>query len=145
MAVKESKDRVRGALLNGRFQFPLGRITINLAPADLPKEGGRFDLAVALGILGASGQVQTGRLGGCEFLGELALSGDLRPISGVLPAALAARDAGRELMLPVENAAEAALVSDLILRPACHLMEVCEHLNGISPLPVYVPDRGAGA
>ncbi|HYN78996.1 MAG TPA: YifB family Mg chelatase-like AAA ATPase [Lamprocystis sp. (in: g-proteobacteria)] len=143
LAVKESKDRVRGALLNGRFQFPLGRITINLAPADLPKEGGRFDLAVALGILGASGQVQSGRLAGVEFLGELALSGDLRPISGVLPAALAARDAGRELILPVENAAEAALVSDLILRPAHHLMEVCEHLNGTTALPVYVPDRAA--
>ena len=93
LAVKESKDRVRGALLNGRFQFPLGRITINLAPADLPKEGGRFDLAIALGILGASGQVQSGRLGDYEFLGELALSGDLRPVSALLPAALATRAA----------------------------------------------------
>ncbi|WP_295448161.1 YifB family Mg chelatase-like AAA ATPase [uncultured Thiodictyon sp.] len=140
LAVKESKDRVRGALLNGRFQFPLGRITINLAPADLPKEGGRFDLAIALGILGASGQVQSGRLGDYEFLGELALSGDLRPVSALLPAALATRAAGRELILPVENAAEAALVGGLRLRPARHLMEVCGHLNGTQPLPLYVPE-----
>ncbi|MBV5274182.1 MAG: YifB family Mg chelatase-like AAA ATPase, partial [Lamprocystis purpurea] len=143
LAVKESKDRVRGALLNGRFQFPLGRITINLAPADLPKEGGRFDLAIALGILGASGQVQAGRLAACEFLGELALSGDLRPIAGVLPAALAARDAGRELILPTENAAEAALVSDLRVRPAPHLLAVCEHLNGAVSLPIGCPDHAA--
>ncbi len=139
LAVKESKDRVRGALLNGRFQFPLGRITINLAPADLPKEGGRFDLPIALGILGASGQVATKGLDGQEFLGELALSGDLRPVSGVLPAALAARNAGRELILPADNAAEAALVSGLTLRPARHLTEVCEHLNGSQPIPVHAP------
>lgn len=140
MAVKESKDRVRGALLNGRFQFPLGRITINLAPADLPKEGGRFDLAIALGILGASGQVRSGPIRGSEFLGELALSGDLRPVTGVLPAALAVGAAGHELILPAENAAEAALVGGLRVRPARHLMEVCGHLNGTQPLPVYVPE-----
>jgi magnesium chelatase family protein len=135
MAVKESKDRVRGALLNGRFQFPAGRVTINLAPADLPKEGGRFDLPIALGILGASGQVRTQGLAGCELLGELALSGDLRPVSGVIPAAVAARDAGRALILPSANAAEAALVSGLDIRPASHLLQVCEHLNGVAPLP----------
>ena len=143
LAVKESKDRVRGALLNGRFQFPLGRITINLAPADLPKEGGRFDLAIALGILGASGQVQSRQLHDYEFLGELALSGDLRPVSGVLPAALATHRAGRELILPAENAAEAGLVGGLKLRPARHLMDLCGHLNGTNPLPVYVPDAAA--
>jgi magnesium chelatase family protein len=121
----------------------LGRVTINLAPADLPKEGGRFDLPIALGILGASGQLRSGALGGCECLGELALSGDLRPVSGVLPAALAARDAGRELILPAENASEAALVGGLAVRPARHLMEVCEHLNGSQPLPVHAPDGGA--
>lgn len=138
-AVKESKDRVRGALLNGRFQFPAGRVTINLAPAELPKEGGRFDLPIALGILGASGQLATSRLDEVELLGELALSGALRPVSGVLPAALAVRDAGRELILPEENAAEAALVSGLRVRPARHLLEVCEHLNGSRPLPT--PNR----
>jgi len=143
LAVKESKDRVRGALLNGHFQFPAGRVTINLAPADLPKEGGRFDLPIALGILGASGQLATGGLSGVEMLGELALSGELRPVSGVLPAALAVRDAGRELILPSENAAEAALVTGLTLRPARHLLEVCEHLNGSRPLPIYAADPGA--
>ncbi len=134
MAVKESKDRVRGALLNGRFHFPAGRVTINLAPADLPKEGGRFDLPIALGILGASGQVRSDGLACLEFLGELALSGDLRPVAGVIPVAVAARDAGRTLILPAENAAEAALVSGLDVRPARHLLEVCEHLNGVAPL-----------
>lgn len=134
MAVKESRDRVRGALLNGRFAFPAGRVTINLAPADLPKEGGRFDLPIAVGVLGASGQVQRGPLDALELLGELALSGQLRPVTGVLPAALAVRDAGRALLLPKENAAEAALVSDLTVYPAGHLLEVCEHLNGTALL-----------
>jgi magnesium chelatase family protein len=135
MAVKESRDRVRGALLNARFQFPAGRVTVNLAPADLPKEGGRFDLPIALGVLGASGQVAAARLGDLELLGELALSGSLRPIAGVLPAALAARDAGRALILPTENADEAALVSGLDIYPASHLLEVCAHLNGTERLP----------
>lgn len=144
MAVKESKDRVRGALLNGRFQFPIGRLTINLAPADLPKEGGRFDLPIALGILGASGQIATAQLDRYEWIGELALSGGLRPVNGVLPVAVAAREAGRELILPAENAAEASLVSGLVIRPARHLMEVCEHLNGTGALPAFVPgERGS--
>lgn len=137
MAVKESKDRVRGALLNGRFRFPAGRVTINLAPADLPKEGGRFDLPIAVGVLGASGQLKGDTLGGLELLGELALSGSLRPVAGVLPAALAARNAGRALIVPLENADEAALVSDLEIFPAEHLLEVCEHLNGTALLPPF--------
>jgi magnesium chelatase family protein len=141
LAVKESKDRVRGALLNARFEFPAGRVTVNLAPADLPKEGGRFDLAIALGILGASGQIPCQGHERLECLGELALSGELRPIAGVLPAALAARACGRELVLPIENSAEAAMVSDLRVRPARHLLDVCEHLGGTRSLPVYEPDR----
>lgn len=141
MAVKESKDRVRGALLNGRFRFPDGRVTINLAPADLPKEGGRFDLPIALGILGASGQVASSDLGRYEFIGELALSGELRAVSGVIPLAIAARAAGRELVLPRENADEAALVSGLTLRPAGHLMDVCEQLNGTATVPLNPPVR----
>jgi magnesium chelatase family protein len=146
MAVKESKDRVRGALLTGRFEFPAKRITINLAPADLPKEGGRFDLAIALGVLGASAQVPATELGKYEFIGELALSGELRPVRGILPAALAARDAGRALILPEDNAAEAALVSDLVIHPARHLLEVCGHLNGTALLPPYdQPPETAGA
>lgn len=143
MAVKESKDRVRGALLNARFQFPLGRVTVNLAPADLPKEGGRFDLPIALGILGASGQLSTRDLAGVELLGELALSGGLRPVSGVLPAAIAARDAGRALILPAENAAEAGLVGhELGVYPAEHLLAVCEHLNGVASLDRYRVELG---
>lgn len=138
MAVRESKDRVRGALHNGHFQIPAGRITVNLAPADLPKEGGRFDLPIALGVLGASGQVRIKALPELEFLGELALSGELRPVQGVLPAALAARDAGRALVLPRENAAEAALVKGLRIHPAAHLLEVCAHLNGGAPLGTHV-------
>jgi magnesium chelatase family protein len=140
MAVKESRDRVRGALINGRFQFPAGRVTINLAPADLPKEGGRFDLPIALGVLGASGQVRREALGGLELFGELALSGALRPIAGVLPAALAARRAGRGLIIPIANAEEAALVSDLLIYPAEHLLDVCAHLNGTAMLQPF--ERG---
>jgi len=128
-AVQESKDRVRGALVNSRFEFPARRITINLAPADLPKEGGRFDLPIALGVLAASGQVPAELLSQYEFVGELALSGELRPVKGVLPVALAARDAGRALVVPLENAAEAALVSGLDIYPVRHLLEICEHLT----------------
>jgi magnesium chelatase family protein len=95
LAVRESKDRVRGALLNSRFEFPSRRVTINLAPADLPKEGGRFDLPIALGILAATDQIPRQALAEYEFAGELALSGELRPVRGLLPLALATRDAGR--------------------------------------------------
>ncbi len=139
LAVRESKDRVRGALLNSHFEFPARRITINLAPADLPKEGGRFDLPIALGILAASGQIQKASLPEYEFAGELALSGALRPVKGMLPAALAARSAERSLILPLENAAEAALVSALDCFAASHLLEVCAHLNGVKPLPLWEP------
>lgn len=135
MAVRESKDRVRGALTNSQFEFPARRITINLAPADLPKEGGRFDLPIGLGILAASGQLPKATLETYEFAGELALSGELRPVTGILPAALAAREAGRTLIVPRQNADEAALVADLNLHCADHLLEVCAHLNGTSLLP----------
>jgi magnesium chelatase family protein len=137
-AVRESKDRVRGALANSRFSFPAGRVTINLAPADLPKEGGRFDLPIALGILGASGQLKTDQLAALEFVGELALSGALRPVDAVLPAALAARAAGRALVLPRENVGEAALVGDLQILPADSLLDVCQHLDGLAPLQAHV-------
>lgn len=127
-AVKESKDRVRGAILNSRFEFPSRRITINLAPADLPKEGGRFDLPIALGILAASGQINPERLSQYEFLGELALGGELRSIRGVLPAALACRDAKRILLTPRHNTDEALLVNDVSVLGANHLLEVCQQL-----------------
>ncbi len=137
MAVRESKDRVRGALTTSQFEFPARRITINLAPADLPKEGGRFDLPIAIGILAASGQLSDVDLNSYEFAGELALSGELRPISGVLPVALAAKAAGRSLFLPRENAAEAALVDGLQLYAANHLLEICAHLSGNALLSPY--------
>jgi magnesium chelatase family protein len=136
-AVKESKDRVRSAILNCAFEFPNRRITLNLAPADLPKDGGRYDLAIALGILAASGQVPATALDSLECLGELALSGALRAVQGVLPAALAARAAGRTLVVPLANAEEASLAGDLPILAVDHLLQLTAHLNGQSPLPFY--------
>ncbi|MGQ7816670.1 YifB family Mg chelatase-like AAA ATPase [Metapseudomonas furukawaii] len=138
-AVKESKDRVRSAILNSGFDFPPRRITLNLAPADLPKDGGRFDLAIALGLLAASGQMPANALDEVECLGELALSGALRPVQGVLPAALAARAAGRTLVVPKENAEEASLASGLKVLAASHLLEISAHFAGHTPLPPYAP------
>lgn len=128
--VKESRDRVRSAILNSQFDFPTRRITVNLAPADLPKEGGRFDLAIAVGILAASGQIDQDALTAHEFLGELALSGQLRPITGVLPAALKCRQSNRQLMLPATNSAEATLIQGLRALPALSLNQVCQHIQG---------------
>src|SRR5260370_1112507 len=133
--VKESKDRVRSALLNCRFEFPARRITVNLAPADLPKESGRFDLPIALGILAASGQVPGDKLADYEFAGELALTGDLRPIRGALAMTYNAHRSGRAFVLPEESAREAALVRDAIVHPAKSLLEVCAHLAGRESLP----------
>ncbi|WP_196303144.1 ATP-binding protein, partial [Ralstonia solanacearum] len=137
--VKESKDRVRAAIQNSRFEFPTRRITVNLAPADLPKESGRFDLPIALGILAASRQIPQTHLDAHEFAGELSLSGDLRPIRGALAMAYALSchpglpdgDAllARAFVLPDENAAEAALVSGTRVLPARTLIEVCDHLS----------------
>ena len=135
-AVRESKDRVRSALQNAQLEFPGSRrITISLAPADLPKEGGRFDLAIALGLLAASGQIPATALQDCECIGELALSGELRPVQGVLPVALACREAGRRLILPRANATEAALVEGVELIAAEHLLALCAHLRGEASLP----------
>ena len=136
-AVKESKDRVRSALLNSHFEFPARRITINLAPADLPKEGGRFDLAIALGILAASEQLPPDQLADTEVIGELALSGELRSIDGVLPTALACARSGKSLIAPIGNASEAALSKNTVVYGAQHLLEVCAHLNGKQPLTPF--------
>ena len=133
-AVKESKDRVRGALLNSNFEFPARRITINLAPADLPKDGGRFDLPIALGILAASGQIPAKSLSRYEFLGELALGGELRHVRGVLPAAIQTRNAGRILVIPQENGEEGTLVDGVKIFAPGHLLELCAHLNGVQKL-----------
>ncbi|OUD12523.1 YifB family Mg chelatase-like AAA ATPase [Thioflexithrix psekupsensis] len=150
-AVKESKDRVRSALLNSDYYFPVKRITINLAPADLPKEGGRFDLAIAIGILAASGQLPRESLHHYEFVGELALGGELRPIRGVLPVALAVRNVERALVVPMDNADEASIVHHLDIFPCRTLFDICQHLQEvklISPrrthaLPTINPSRFA--
>ncbi|MGH8673030.1 MAG: YifB family Mg chelatase-like AAA ATPase [Burkholderiales bacterium] len=133
--VKEARDRVRAALQTARFRFPDGRVTVNLAPADLPKESGRFDLPIALGILAATGQVASDRLAAHEFAGELALSGELRPIRGALAMTLRARSEGRAFVLPEAVAAEAALAHGALIHPARTLLQVCAHLAGREPLP----------
>ncbi len=136
-AVKESKDRVRSAIINSRLTFPTRRITVNLAPADLPKEGGRFDLPIALGILAASQQIPLDDLKHYEFAGELALSGDLHPIYGTLPLALAARKSGRTLVVPHKNAEEAALPGDNTVIAAHSLLSIYKHLSRQTPLNPY--------
>ncbi len=137
--VKESRDRVRSALLTMGFDFPYRRITVNLAPADLPKEGGRFDLPIALGILAASRQLSTKTLTDYEFAGELALTGELRPFRGALTFALSAREQQRCLIFPEQNAKEAALVSDVTIYAAKHFTDVCQHLTQQTSLPVQHP------
>lgn len=134
-AVREARDRVKAAIVTCGYQFPNSRrITVNLAPADLPKEGGRFDLPIALGVLVASGQIAAERLQGLEVLGELSLSGEIRPVRGALPAALRAREAGRALLLPQANLAEAALARDTRLHTASHLASLAAALHA-GPLP----------
>ena len=133
-SVKEAKDRVRSAIVNAGFEFPSRRITVNLAPADLPKEGGRFDLPIALGILAASEQIPMEALNSYEFLGELALSGELRPVKGALPAALAAKQAKRCLVVPDDNGDQVALVGRDLHKSAPSLLAVCAHLHGQTAL-----------
>ncbi len=127
-AVRESKDRVRSAILNSGFQFPTKRLTINLAPADLPKDGSRLDLPIALGILVASGQLPENCTDDLEFIGELALDGQLRPVTGILSIAIACQHDQHQLMLPGPNAQEACQLPDFKVFAANHLKEVCEHL-----------------
>jgi magnesium chelatase family protein len=146
--VRESKERVRAALLNSHFEFPAGRITVNLAPADVPKEGGRFDLPIALGILIASRQIKPNmevsqRSAATEFYGELGLGGELRPTHGLLLAAAHASRQGHELILPRASAQEALLVARTTVRAADHLLEVCAHLEGrelLAPLTLLSPE-----
>jgi magnesium chelatase family protein len=142
--VKESKDRVRAALLNARFEFPARRITVNLAPADLPKESGRFDLPIALGILVASGQIPGDKLKHYEFAGELALTGDLRPIRGALAMTFKAHGDGRAFVLPTASATEAALVTDATVLGAKSLLQVCAHLSGREQIPAFESTASVG-
>lgn len=143
--VKESKDRVRAALLNCRFEFPARRITVNLAPADLPKESGRFDLPIALGILAASKQIPSGKFADYELAGELALTGELRPIRGALAMTYSACRSGRAFILPLENAAKASLVEEAEVYPAASLLQVCAHFAGHEPLKRHVEKPQAAA
>jgi len=141
--VREAKDRVRAALHEARFEFPSRRITVNLAPADLPKDSSRFDLPIALGILVASGQLKGEALASHEFVGELSLTGELRPIRGALAMALGARDAGRSFVLPSQSAAQAALAERAHVLPAKSLLEVCAHVCGEAPLTPSAVGTGA--
>ncbi|MAC48119.1 YifB family Mg chelatase-like AAA ATPase [Oceanospirillum beijerinckii] len=134
-AVRESKDRVRSALINAGFEYPQRRITVNLAPADLPKEGGRYDLAIALGVLAASNQIPVDQLADFECYGELSLSAELRPVSGILPAALACARIGRKMLVPGHNASEACLPQDNQVFTADHLLKVTAALHGQQQLP----------
>ncbi|MGL4604382.1 MAG: YifB family Mg chelatase-like AAA ATPase [Iodobacter sp.] len=139
LEVKESRERVRAALAVCGFEFPNRRITVNLAPADLPKSSGLFDLPIAIGILAASGQLPVEQLDQFEFAGELGLSGELRPVRGALAMAWAAQAAGRTLILPAESASEAALLHSASVLSASHLMQVCRHLTGSDPLAIARP------
>jgi magnesium chelatase family protein len=142
--VKESKDRVRAALQTAQFEFPTRRITVNLAPADLPKESGRYDLPIALGILAASGQIPKNALGQYEIAGELALTGELRPIRGALAMTASmifkSKEKPRTFILPKQSAAEAALVQSATVLAANSLLEVCAHLSGRQLIQPYQPD-----
>src|SRR5882672_2699017 len=139
-AVKESRDRVTTALLNSGFKFTFGRTTINLAPADVKKEGPSFDLPIAIGMAAASEQLETDQLENFIMVGELALTGAVRPVKGVLPIALRAREEGKTgILVPRENAAEAAVVSGLQVIPVRNLREATSFLEGeikISPTKI---------
>ncbi|MGB1008602.1 MAG: YifB family Mg chelatase-like AAA ATPase, partial [Thiolinea sp.] len=136
-AVKESRDRVRAAITNSGYAFPVKRITVNLAPADIPKDGGRFDLPIALGILAASDQIPLTALEKYEFIGELSLGGQLRAVHGVLPTALNVMADEHGLILPEGNAEEASLIKGLSVHPAADLKAVVGHLQGGADLPRY--------
>src|SRR5882762_330443 len=143
--VKESRDRVRAALVNSRFEFPARRITVNLAPAELPKESGRFDLPIALGILAASHQLEVDGFSKYEFAGELSLTGELRPVRGALAMTWRAARDGRAFVLPSASAGEAALVGEASSYQAGSLLDVCAHLAGRQLLsrpaaqPIVIP------
>lgn len=143
--VKESRDRVRAAIIQSGFEFPAKKITVNLAPADLPKESGRFDLPIAIGILAASGQIVPTGLEQYEFAGELALSGALRPVRGAIAMAWQGAKCGRSFIMPSENAQECALIEQAVVYGAVSLGAVAAHLNGITPLVVQQPQESMAA
>ena len=138
-SVREARDRVRSAIINSNFEFPAKKIIVNLAPADLPKEGGRFDLAIAIGILAASEQVPMVKLESYEFYGELALSGLLRPVMGILPAAIACTKQKRQAIVSIDNQDELALLENDHNKVADSLLQVCAFLHGQQILPFARP------
>src|SRR5919197_3001580 len=143
--VREARDRVRAALNHTHFEFPARRITVNLAPAELPKDSSRFDLPIALGILAANGQLAPEALQGQEFAGELSLTGELRPVRGALAMALSARSLGRAFVLPEGNAPQAALAEGARILPARSLLEVVGHIVGDAPLSEYASGARAAS
>ncbi|NLL04907.1 MAG: YifB family Mg chelatase-like AAA ATPase [Clostridiaceae bacterium] len=137
-AVKESKERVRAAIKNAGLEFPIKRITVNLAPADKKKEGSAFDLPIALGILIATEQISNGDIDNYAFLGELSLDGEIKPIKGILPMVISARHSGMEnIIVPLENADEAAVVNGINVMPAKNIVDVVNHLNGVCKLNIH--------
>jgi magnesium chelatase family protein len=138
-AVREARDRVRSAIINSGFEFPARRITVNLAPANLPKEGGRYDLPIALGILAASKQINASTLANFDCYGELALSGECRNVDGLLPALIASKQAQKQAIIPQSNQPEATLVRDIPIHTCGSLVEVCASLNGGDALPIVEP------
>lgn len=141
MSVKESKDRVRSAIMNSHYEFPRSRIVVNLAPADIPKEGSRFDLPIALSILAASGQIEKAPLMQYEFVGELALSGEMRSVPGLIPAAIACAKAKRTLIIPEANVHDINCVDNLKISPAHQLLEICQHFDDSAGLPYFETKR----
>ena len=144
-AVKESKERIRSALLNAGFEYPRKVVTINLGPADLPKHGNRYDLPIAMGILAAMGHIETGRLEAYEFMGELALNGDVKSITGILPAAWQTLKAGRQLVIPAACAREVALLKSRAIRVVSDLQNLVRDINQdeLTPAHVYVESHEA--
>ena len=144
-AVREARERVRAAIKSSGFEFPVGRISVNLAPAGRKKEGTLYDLPVFLGILASSGQINETVLKGCGFVGELSLSGELRPVLGVLPMAMAAKRAGiKRLFVPADNAPEATLAEGIYVYPVETVTQLVDHLSGkhtIVPAPVWTPEK----
>lgn len=134
-AVRESKERVLSALRNSGFKLPPSRITVNLAPATVRKEGSAYDLPLALGLLAGAGTIDASALGGWYFAGELSLSGEVRPVSGILPMAVRARDEGAKgLVVPAANVAEASVVDGVSVYPAATLADVVRHVTGEAPI-----------
>ena len=140
-AIRESRDRVKAAIKNSQFEYPSGKITINLAPCDIKKEGPSFDLPIAIGILTASGQIDFNNVKDFVFLGELALNGKIRPVKGALPIAMSLKNSCRKLILPEENAAEVSIVEGIETYPVATLGNVSAFLNGANPIAPLSPHK----